>query len=102
MGVGQNLELVLADLMLGPDGNLGSRVDHLGVFGAFRCRGGMGAWVQRAHGEPGATEVAWAPAPALAGLSRRPGSTQTSAGSRLRRAESGVQVEWISAFSFLP
>lgn len=45
-GVGQNLELVLADLMLGPDGNLGSRVDPLGAFGAFRCRGGMGAWVQ--------------------------------------------------------
>ena len=102
MGVGQNLELVLADLMLGPDGNLGSRVDPLGAFGAFRCRGGMGAWVQGAHREPGATEVAWALTPALAGLSQRPGSTQTSAGSRLRRADSGVQVEWVSAFSFLP
>ena len=45
-GVGQNLELVLADLMLGPDGTRGSRIDRLGAFGAGRCQGGMGAWVQ--------------------------------------------------------
>ena len=100
-GVGRNLELVLADLMLGPDGTLDSRIDHLGAFGAGRCQGGMGAWVQgspqeawcyrscrgpRASScwvEPEAwihTDICWEPPAAM-------------------RADSGVQVEWASVFS---